>query len=41
MKKLEISKKDLKFNIDAIKKTVIGKDNKDDSGNKIKIICGS
>ncbi len=39
MKKLEISKKDLKFNIDAIKKTVIGKDNKDDSGNKIKIIA--
>lgn len=39
MKKLEISKKDLKFNIDAIKKTIIGKDNKDDNGNRIKIIA--
>ena len=38
MNRLEISKKDLKFNIDVIKKTVIGKD-KDDSGNKIKIIA--
>lgn len=38
MNRLEINKKDLEFNIDVIKKTIIGKE-KDDNGNKIKIIA--